>query len=120
MAHLLSQHVLPLPLALSLAGATTLTAGIGLPAYANHLNFTLYNESGRTISRLYVSPSSSDMWGRDVLGTDVLNNGFSTRISFPGQSENSPCWWDVKVVFGDGSSSTGNYNLCQTRSITVE
>jgi hypothetical protein len=117
--HLIAR-VRPVAIALSLAGSATLSAGLELQARADHLNFTLYNESGRTITRLYISPSSSSKWGGDVLGLDVLNNGSSTRINFPGQSSESPCWWDVKVVFGGGSSSTGAYNLCRTRSITVD
>lgn len=114
--------ILPSPatLALSLASAVTLATGIESPARADHLNFTLYNSSGQTIRRLYVSPSSSSNWGRDVLGRDVLYNGASTRISFPDQNSRSPCWWEVKVVFNGGSSTVGEYNLCRTRSITVE
>jgi hypothetical protein len=116
-----SHHGLfPASLALSLTAAVTLATGAEAPAHADHLNFTLYNSSGKTIRRLYVSPASSNSWGRDVLGLDVLYDGASTRINFPGQNSSSPCWWDVKVVFRSGSSSVGEYNLCRTRSITVE
>lgn len=86
---------------------------------ADHLNFTLYNETSRSIYLLYVSPARSPSWGSDVLGTDVLKSGGYTRITFPNQSSASPCIYDVKVVFDNRTNSVGRYNLCEVDSITV-
>jgi hypothetical protein len=86
---------------------------------AEHLNFTLYNESSKSIFRLYVSPARSDRWGGDVLSTGILRSGRSTRITFPGQNPSSPCIWDIKVVYGDGSNAVNRLNLCEINEVNA-
>ena len=98
----------------------SLIAGaIAEPARADHLNFTLYNESSKPITTLYISAARSTNWGNDILGMDILGMGNSTRITFPGQNQNSPCVYDIKAVFSDNSSSTGRFNLCTVDSVDV-
>ena len=86
---------------------------------ANHLDFTLYNESSYSVFYFYVSPARSTSWGSDVLGRSVLKSGDSTKISFPNQDSSSPCIWDVKAVFKDNTSKENRVNLCESRSVTV-
>ncbi len=88
-------------------------------AHADHLNFTLYNESSKTIRNLYVAAARSDRWGRDILGSNVLESGDYTRITFPNQTAESPCIYDVKIIFTDRTTSTGRHNLCKFDSVTV-
>jgi hypothetical protein len=87
------------------------------PACAEHLDFTLYNKSYKSIYAIYVKPANSAVWGRDVLGRDVLFRGESTRVNFPGQSPNSPCLWEVKIVYSDGTSAQERFNLCQSSQV---
>jgi len=49
-------------------------------ARADHLNFTLYNESSRAIYYLYVSAARSSTWGPDILGSDILSSGEYTGL----------------------------------------
>ena len=86
---------------------------------ANHLDFTLYNESSYSIFYFYVSPARSTSWGSDVLGKSVLMSGGSTNISFPNQNSDSPCIWDVKAVFKDKTSRESRVNPCESKSVTV-
>ena len=88
-------------------------------ARAVHLNFTLYNETSKSIQYLYVSAARSNTWGPDILGSGVLRSGAYTRITFPNQTSESRCIYDIKVVFADRTKSIDRYNLCQTDSITV-
>jgi hypothetical protein len=99
--------------------ALVLVGGHVWPVHANHLNFTLYNQSSQSIRRLYVSPASSDKWGNDVLGTDILRSGRSTRITFPGQNIYSSCLWDIKVVYSNGSSAVNRFDLCEVNVVTA-
>jgi len=89
------------------------------PVHAEHLNFTLYNRSGKSIFRLYVSPAQSGRWGNDVLGMGVLMSGGNTRITFPGQNPSSPCIWDVKVIYADGSNAVNRFDLCKVGVVTA-
>jgi hypothetical protein len=108
-----------LKLATSTAIFSMLAGFNAQPARADHLNFTLYNETSKSIYYLYVSPARSDRWGPDILGRDVLTSGEYTRITFPDQSSDSPCIYDVKVVFKDKTTSVDRHNLCEIDSITV-
>lgn len=96
-----------------------IAGAIAKPARADHLNFTLYNESSNPITALYISAARSRSWGPDILGRDILDMGNSTRITFPGQNQNSPCIYDIKAIFSDNSSSTGRFNLCTVDSVNV-
>jgi hypothetical protein len=104
-------------LAASAAVGLLLAAGIAWPAHANHLDFTLFNESGTSIYSLYVTPADSAVWGRDVLGRQTLSNRDSTRITFPGQTPNSPCLWDIKVVYSDRTTAVNRFNLCRSTAV---
>jgi hypothetical protein len=76
--------------------------------------FSLVNNAGQTIEQVYVSPSRSNNWGRDVLGTGVLPAGASTWI-VPGFGD---CVLDVRVVFQGGrSEERRQVNACSLSRI---
>jgi hypothetical protein len=106
-------------LGMSSIAAVLVTGWMAPVARANHLNFTLYNESSYSIWYFYVSPARSNSWGSDVLGRTTLKSGESTPITFTNQSDDSPCIWDVKAVFQDNTNRINRVNLCETRSVTV-
>src|SRR5690349_12660386 len=66
------------------------------------LDFKLINRTGLIIAELYVSPASSDKWGKDILGKDVLANGESADITFSASADE--CNWDMKIVDEDDDS----------------
>ena len=102
----------------SLLTAAALVAMCAAPAMAGQQDFTLHNKSGHEIKSLYVSPSSEDKWGSDILGQDTLANGEDLKIEFDrGESE---CKWDVKVEFDDGTSAEENdIDFCTVADVTV-
>ena len=83
-------------------------------ALADPRDFTLENDSLSTITRVYVSPTSSDSWGDDILDVDVLPPGESVDITFD-TSVGRTCIYDILVVTEDGSRTRKNReNLCTT------
>ena len=87
-------------------------------AVAADQDFTLVNSTGFEIDQLFVSPHSSNNWGSDVLGRDVLPTGRQTDITFPPNTR--PCAWDLKVVYSDGGSASWmNINLCSISKVTL-
>jgi len=96
---------------LAVAAAVVWMAFAGsLPAIAQDASFELENAGGVAIREVYVSPSSSGQWGRDVLGASVIQPGTSQRIR-PFAQE---CVFDVKVVWAGGASEERRrQNLCQ-------
>ena len=82
------------------------------------LDFRLVNKSTYTIVELYVSPTSDEEWGEDVLGADVLPNGERVDIEFS-RSETT-CSWDLKIVDDEEDEVTWTkLNLCQANEITL-
>ena len=84
-------------------------------AHANDTaRFVLGNTSGQPIDIIQVSPTSSDNWGRDLLGDRVLRAGGAVEVT-PGPAG---CQFDVRVVFHNGDKEWfRNINLCQTQRI---
>ena len=79
-------------------------------------DFVLLNNTGYTISEVYVSASRTDDWEEDVLGRDVLANGERVEISFP--RGESACKHDLKVVYDDGEEAEwSGFDLCETSVI---
>nr|WP_321502866.1 hypothetical protein [uncultured Dethiosulfovibrio sp.] len=69
-------------------------------AFAAPQDFVLINKTGVDIYVVYVSPSDSDDWGEDVMDEDILPNGESVMIEFPGKQRDS--MWDIRVEDEDG------------------
>lgn len=105
------------PLAMLAVGAMLLAPHT---ASADQRDFTLVNETGRTITNAYVSSSNYSHWGSDVLGSDVLPSGRSTGIRFTGGAS-AQCYYDIRVVTRGGAEGTlYEVNLCATSTVTFD
>jgi hypothetical protein len=69
------------------------------PAFADTHKFTIDNKGGHQIDRVYLSPISSDKWGPDQMGDDVLAPGASQTWNIE-----TDCEMDVKIVYHDGTT----------------
>ncbi|MBV9785920.1 MAG: hypothetical protein JO264_19110 [Acidisphaera sp.] len=99
-----------------LAAAFLITAP--LAAEAAKQDFTLVNHTGYQIDSVYVSQSSSNDWGKDVMGRDTLDDGESVDISF--EHGGRTCHWDIRVEYHDGDKAEwSNVNLCDISRVTL-
>jgi len=65
------------------------------------LDFTLVNDTGYTIDKVFVSPSKLEEWGEDVMGPDdQVPDGKSVKIHFS-RAHEKDTKWDLKIVFTD-------------------
>ncbi|WP_395611854.1 hypothetical protein [Allosphingosinicella sp.] len=95
-----------------LAAAFTASA-----AWAAAQDFTIHNRTGHVIVTLNVSPTSSNQWGPDILGRDVLANGEDAEVSFDRAEDH--CIWDIRVTYDDGTENDERgINLCETTDVT--
>lgn len=98
--------------------ALTCSLTVGYTASGPVLDFTLVNRTGLTIQEVYVSPTSDDEWGEDVMGRDVLRNAEAVDISF--SRRETECHWDLKVVDDDEDTVVWEkLNLCEASEITL-
>ena len=74
------------------------------------------NRAGYTIYYMYVSPADSKSWEEDVLGSDVLMNGDTQRVTLTGYK--SPLF-DIRLVDEDDDSYTFWNVDVSTRDIVV-
>lgn len=87
-------------------------------AWAAAQDFTIVNNTGRTVMTLNISPIGEDDWGPDVLGSDVLGDGATGSVSF--EVDESRCLWDLRATFDDGASGDWRgIDLCEVSTITL-
>ena len=81
-------------------------------------DFTLHNQTGKVIKEIYVGPTSSEEWGDDVMGKDVVGDGESVHITFHPKA--TAKHWDLKIVFDDDKSTVWtNFDLTTIDDITI-
>ena len=109
---------LKMPVLAVLAMSATLLSAPGARA-ANDADFTLKNKTGYQIDEVYVSPTSSNNWGGDVMGRDALADGEQVKIVFPHGS--GACVFDLKVKYHDDGSTAewDKINLCNTDVVSI-
>jgi hypothetical protein len=87
------------------------------PAMAADQDFTLHNSTGKIMKALFVAPTSTDSWGSDILGADVLDSGADLSIKF--DRNESECKWDVRAEFEDGSyGEVRDVDFCSVTDVT--
>ena len=88
-------------LLLTSVSAAALLLAIAQSAFADPRDFQLQNNSAVDIAFVYVSPSATDNWGDDVMGTDVLKSGDVVNLSFRA-FDGETCNYDIKVLGAGG------------------
>ena len=102
---------------LNLAAAAAFVSFAGV-ALASDADFKLVNKTGYQIDNVYVSPASSDHWGRDIMGRDSLADGESVNITFPHGGK--ACKFDIRVKYNDGDKADFNdVDLCEYEKISL-
>ena len=81
-------------------------------------DFTLVNQTGVEIDKVFISPSDKDDWEEDILGKDTLPAGQSVDIKFH-RSETS-AEWDLKIEDKQGNAiEWHDLNLLKISKVTL-
>jgi hypothetical protein len=88
------------------------------PALAADQDFTVHNHTGRTMKALFVSETSKDDWGSDLLGDgSTVADGSDVDIKF--DRNETECQWDVRAEFEDGSyGEVRDVDFCTVTDVT--
>jgi hypothetical protein len=98
------------------AGALLAGALAASAAWAAQQDFVLTNNSGHVIMTLHVAPTSTDQWGEDILGADVLASGEQAQVSF--DRDEDECLWDIRATYDDGTENDERgINLCEVSEV---
>ena len=101
------------------AGFAFLAPSVASASEDCNQNFTLVNDTGYGIREVYVSPTRSNDWEEDVMGSDVLDANTSVDITFPHGDRHHH--YDLKVVYDDDGTSAewSDFDLCTISEITL-
>jgi len=81
-------------------------------------DFTLVNETGVEIDKVFISPHDKDDWEEDVLGKDTLPTGQSVDIKF--DRDETAAEWDLRIEDKEGTSiEWTNLNLLKISKVTL-
>jgi len=81
-------------------------------------DFTLVNQTGVEIHKVYISPHDSNDWEEDILGRDTLPDGQSVDIKF--NRGEKAAMWDLRVEDSKGNAiEWENLNLLQISKVTL-
>ena len=82
-------------------------------------DFTLVNKTGVEIHRVYISEHSSDEWGEDILGKDVMALDEEWDIKF--DPKENVCNWDLRIEDQEGNAiEWQEIDLCKYGKITLK
>lgn len=86
-------------------------------AFAGAQDFVLVNNTGADIYVVNISPTSTNDWEEDILGSDILEDGEEVRVNFGvGRTR----YWDIQAVFEDDSTiSWYKIDLLETSRVTL-
>jgi hypothetical protein len=104
----------------AVAAATKAPAPATVPdaTTAGAQDFTLLNETGVVIDKLFISPHGVDDWEEDILGQDTLASGEKVDIKFH-RSQKAPLW-DLRIEDKQGHSiEWENLNLLEISKLTI-
>lgn len=81
-------------------------------------DFTLVNQTGVAIYKVFISPHDSDNWQENILDQDTLPNGQSVEIKF--HRTEKAAMWDLRVEDKQGNSiEWENLNLLEISKVTL-
>jgi hypothetical protein len=81
-------------------------------------DFTLHNNTGVEIHKLFISPHDTNEWEEDILGKDTMGDGESLEINF--SRKETTKLWDLKIVDKEGTGiEWENLNLLEIAEITL-
>ena len=92
---------------------------LGTAAWAAAQDFTIVNDTGRTVVSFNISPTGEDEWGPDLLGSEVMAEGTTAAVTF--DVDEARCLWDIRAMFDD--AAVGNWralDLCEISTITLD
>src|SRR4029079_10092925 len=88
-------------------------------AFANDLDFTLVNQTGRSFEGLYITPAENKEWDANLLlERKVLAAGGETRVRYKNDAKSET--WDFNHVDDEGLSVTvSKVNLEDVDTVTL-
>lgn len=106
------------PAASPAANANNSNSGASSSQQGAAQDFTLVNETGVEIDKVFISPHDADDWEEDILGKDTLPSGQTVEVKF--NREETAGEWDLRVEDKQGNSiEWTSLNLLKINKLTL-
>lgn len=104
---------------LIIAAAVFMLFVFGGSLKAQSQDFSMTNHTGMILVDVFISPSSADNWGPDVIPKDMILDGETFNFTFTGVDPQH-CSWDILFTADDGNKYyMRGVDLCSITSITL-
>ncbi len=81
-------------------------------------DFNIINKTGHIVKELNVSTSDKDDWGPNLLGSDVMRDGESGKVTIKHEADD--CMWDIRATYDDGDTTEmKKVDLCTVSTVTL-
>lgn len=99
------------------ADVTTSSGGGSQAVIVANKVVTVRNNTGRTIWRFYGSPTTTNSWEENILGSEVFPAGTARNIDFA--DGRTSCGYDMRAEFQDGTAIVKNsIDVCTVSSVS--
>ena len=81
-------------------------------------DFNIINKTGHIVKELNVETSDKDDWGPNILGSDVLRDGETGKVTIKHEADD--CKWDIRATYDDGDTTEmKEVDLCKVSTVTL-
>jgi hypothetical protein len=86
------------------------------------LDFKLVNNTGEDFYAVYLTETSTDNWGEDILPADIVKDGATIDIKFEYVDDETLCEWDLKLTHDESEEEyiyINEIDLCEVSVLTL-
>jgi hypothetical protein len=88
-------------------------------ANAQALAFSIVNNTGFTLNNIYVTPSETTNWGKDILPNDMFNDQSTVNVTIPADY-GTTCLFDIKITDVPGDAVVFyKVDACTLHTLTI-
>ena len=86
------------------------------------LDFKLVNNTGEDFYAVYLTETTTENWGEDILPEDIVKDGDTIEITFEYIDDETLCSWDLRLTHDESEEEyiyINEIDLCKVSVLTL-
>ena len=86
------------------------------------LDFKLVNNTGEDFYGVYLTETTTDNWGEDILPQDIVEDGAVVSVTFEYVDDETLCIWDLRLTHDESEEEwiyIEEIDLCEVSVLTL-
>ncbi len=86
------------------------------------LDFKLVNNTGEDFYAVYLTETTTENWGEDILPEDIVKDGDTIEITFEYIDDETLCSWDLRLTHDESEEDyiyINEIDLCEHSILTL-